>query len=73
MTCEVIGAAIGLICSGSDLVHTQGILGASATLTTSAIAFLAGYGVEGVFKPLDALVLHIFKVNWAERPPQAAS
>ncbi len=50
----LIGGCVGLIFSGSSTAQSTGILGAAATLSTSAIAFLAGYGVEGVFKMLDA-------------------
>jgi hypothetical protein len=37
-------------------------------LSASAIAFLAGYGVEAVFKTLDALLNHVFVLNQQDKP-----
>src|SRR5271166_990224 len=59
----LIGGCIGLVYSGSAAAQTTGILGAAATLSTAAIAFLAGYGVEGVFIALDALIAQVFRAN----------
>ena len=59
----LIGSSIGLVYSSSAAAQATGILGAAATLSTSALAFLAGYGVEGVFKALDALIVHVFRVD----------
>ena len=64
----LIGGCIGLIYSGSSTAQTTGVLGAAITLSTAAIAFLAGYGVEGVFKALDALITQVFRVNGTEKP-----
>jgi hypothetical protein len=66
----MIGGCIGLVYSSSDAAQAKGILGAAATLSTGAIAFLAGYGVEGVFKALDALVTQVFRVNGLDKPQQ---
>jgi hypothetical protein len=68
----LIGASIGLVYSGSAAAQTSGILGAAVTLSTSAIAFLAGYGVEAVFKALDMLVTQVFHVNGTDRQAQRA-
>jgi len=65
----LIGGCVGLIFSGSSAAQSTGILGAAATLSTSAIAFLAGYGVEGVFKALDGLITQVFRVNGTDKPP----
>jgi hypothetical protein len=64
----LIGGCVGLIFSGSSAAQSTGILGAAATLSTSAIAFLAGYGVEGVFKALDGLITQVFRVNGTDKP-----
>ena len=69
----LIGGCIGLFYSGSAVAQTTGILGAAATLSTAAIAFLAGYGVEGVFQALDALIKQVFRVNGTDKPPQTAA
>jgi hypothetical protein len=68
----LIGGCIGLVYSGSSAAQTTGILGAATTLSTAAVAFLAGYGVEGVFKALDALITQVFRVNGNDKPPQQA-
>ena len=68
----VIGGCIGLVFSGSSVSQTTGILGAATTLSAAALAFLAGYGVEAVFKTLDALITHVFRVNGADKPPAQA-
>ena len=68
----VIGGCIGLVYSGSSVSQTTGILGASTTLSAAALAFLAGYGVEAVFKMLDALITQVFRVNSTDKPPLRA-
>lgn len=67
----LIGGCIGLIYSASATAQATGVLGAAATLSTAAIAFLAGYGVEGVFRVLDALIAHVFRVNGADTAKSA--
>lgn len=59
----VIGGCIGLVYSGSSASQTTGLLGAVASLSTAAIAFIAGYGVEGAFKALDTAIAHVFSIN----------
>ncbi|MSP01137.1 MAG: hypothetical protein EXR07_08835 [Acetobacteraceae bacterium] len=63
----LIGGSIGLVYSGTGTSQATGTLGLAVTLSTSAFAFLAGYGVEGVFKTLDALIAHVFRVNGTEK------
>jgi hypothetical protein len=61
------GACIGLfINTSAGSATTSGLGGAAVTLTASGLAFLAGYGVEAVFKMFDALMNHIFNVD--DRP-----
>jgi hypothetical protein len=56
------GACIGLFFNSSTgPAQATGIGGAAVTLSASAIAFLAGYGVEAVFTALDTVVSHIFR------------
>jgi hypothetical protein len=55
------GACIGLFFNSSaGAAQATGLGGAAVTLSASAIAFLAGYGVEPVFRTLDALISHFF-------------
>jgi hypothetical protein len=57
----VTGACIGLFVNSSTGAATlTGVGGAAVTLSASGIAFLAGYGVEGVFKMLDTLINKVF-------------
>ena len=66
-----IGACIALFVNPSG--HTPGseigLLGNWA-LSTSALSFIAGFGVEGVFVALESLVRRIFNItDPARRPP----
>jgi hypothetical protein len=57
----VTGACIGLFVNSSTGAATlTGVGGAAVTLSASGVAFLAGYGVEGVFKMLDTLINKVF-------------
>lgn len=61
----VVGACIGLLFSSygpAAATPDQGLIGA-LTLSASAISFLAGFGVEGVFGMLDTLVKRVFAVT----------
>jgi hypothetical protein len=58
------GAWIGLFVNSSTGAATlTGFGGAAVTLTASSVAFLAGYGVEAVFKMLDGLMNLLFKID----------
>lgn len=60
----VTGACIGLFVNAPTSTATlTGFGGAVVTLSASGVAFLAGYGVEGVFKMLDAFINHVFRSN----------
>lgn len=62
------GACIGLFFNSSTgPAQATGVGGAAVTLSASAIAFLAGYGVEAVFTTLDAVVSHIFRAREESR------
>ena len=61
------GACIGLFFNSSaGPAQATGLGGAAVTLSASAIAFLAGYGVEPVFRTLDALISHFFRLGAAK-------
>ena len=63
----MIGGSIGLVFSSSSVAQATGVLGAAATLSSTAgFAFLAGYGVEAVFKLLDTIITQVFHVNGTE-------
>ena len=65
------GACIGLFFNSSaGPAQATGLGGAAVTLSASAIAFLAGYGVEAVFKTLDTLLGHIFRLGDVSDAPQ---
>jgi hypothetical protein len=58
----IVGACIGLFASSygpATRTPDQGLIGA-LTLSASDLAFLAGFGVEGVFGLLNALVKRVF-------------
>lgn len=59
----IIGACISLFISpGVAGTQNDSILG-SFVLTGSALSFVAGFGVEGVFQALESLVRRIFNSN----------
>ena len=58
-----IGSSIGLVYSGTGVAQLSGMLGQAVTLSASSIAFFAGYGVEAVFKMIDAMIEHVFHVG----------
>ncbi len=64
----LIGASIGLFYSQSAAAQTSGMLGQAVTLSTSAMAFLAGYGVEVVFRAMDSIMKQVFRVNTTDKP-----
>jgi hypothetical protein len=63
----VVGACIGLLySSGAPVAQAPttatsvGALASALSLTASGIAFLAGFGVEGVFSMLESVVRRVF-------------
>ncbi|HEX8125033.1 MAG TPA: hypothetical protein VF548_05570 [Allosphingosinicella sp.] len=66
----VIGACIGLFISqpGSDKPTEMALLG-PVPLSSSAISFVAGFGVEAVFQALEALISRIFNIAPAASAP----
>jgi hypothetical protein len=66
----VIGACISLfITPGSGTGETSMSLLGPVALSTSAVSFVAGFGVESVFQALEALIARIFNVA----PPATAA
>ncbi|WP_338761146.1 hypothetical protein [Massilia sp. METH4] len=63
-----IGACIGLFInpSGAASGESQGILDAWA-LSGSALSFIAGFGVEGVFRALENFVQRVFRTDEPRR------
>jgi hypothetical protein len=59
----VIGACIGLFVAPTG-VGSQGVGGltGSVALTPSALSFIAGFSVEGVFVALESLVKRVFNL-----------
>jgi len=66
----VIGACIGLfVNSEGSAASAQGGLLASVPLSASALCFVAGFGVEGVFQALESLIRRVFNLD-SSRPAQ---
>lgn len=65
----VVGACIGLFVSpsGNSSQNTSGLLG-SVVLSASALSFVAGFGVEGVFVALESLIKRVFNIPQATQP-----
>jgi len=59
----VIGACIGLFVNSSSAGpdSANGLMG-SVPLTASALSFIAGFGVEGVFVALEGLMKRVFNI-----------
>lgn len=64
----VIGSCIGLFFVGGDAT----LIG-EVTLSSSAISFVAGFGVDAVFQALEALISRIFNIAPAGAPNNAAT
>jgi hypothetical protein len=63
----VIGACVGLFVTsdGNASTATGGLLG-PVHLSASALCFIAGFGVEGVFQALEELVKRVFNLEKPE-------
>jgi hypothetical protein len=60
----VIGACIGLFISPSAAgTQNTGFLSGAASLTPSALSFIAGFGVESVFLALESIIKRVFNVS----------
>ena len=67
----VIGGCIGLFVtpSGAPSSAPPGLLG-SVPLSASALCFIAGFGVDGVFQALESLIQRVFNItDPTKRPP----
>lgn len=58
----VIGACIGLFVTPSGAQGSPGLTGAVA-LSASALSFVAGFGVEGVFIALESFIRRVFNID----------
>ncbi len=58
----VIGVSIGLITPSGVGTQSAAGLASSVTLTPSALSFIAGFGVEGVFVMLESLIKRVFNI-----------
>jgi hypothetical protein len=56
----IMGACIGLFLSPSQIGTGAALSGRSVALSASALSFLAGFGVEGVFKMLESILITVF-------------
>lgn len=59
----VIGACISLFIGRPETENGGAALLMPVALSPSAIAFVAGFGVEGVFQALEALIARIFNIT----------
>ena len=72
----VLGACVGLFYSTANptvlgTAPNGAALADSITLSASGLAFIAGFGVEGVFGMLDSLVRRVFSANQDRSAPLA--
>ena len=60
----VIGACIGLFVSPTTGTagQTGPALTTAVTLTPSALSFIAGFGVEGIFVALETIIKRVFNI-----------
>ena len=59
----VIGACIGLFVSPTGAAGQTGpALTTAVTLTPSALSFIAGFGVEGIFVALETFIKRVFNI-----------
>jgi hypothetical protein len=66
----ITGACIGLFLSPSQIGTSGAALsGRSVALSASALSFLAGFGVEGVFKMLESILIRVFGDQPHTLPP----
>ncbi len=64
----VIGACIGLFVTPSGAAAAATAFTGAASLTPSALSFIAGFGVDAVFIALESLIKRVF--NIPEQKPQ---
>jgi len=69
----VIGGCIGLFVtpSGAPSSAPPGLLG-SVPLSASALCFIAGFGVDGVFQALESLIGRVFNIADPTKRPKEA-
>jgi hypothetical protein len=69
----VIGGCIGLFVtpSGAPSSAPPGLLG-SVPLSASALCFIAGFGVDGVFQALESLISRVFNIADPTKPKPAS-
>ncbi|SFU84544.1 hypothetical protein [Pseudoduganella namucuonensis] len=63
-----IGACIGLFVNASGTTTNGQMLAGTLTLSGSALSFIAGFGVEGVFLAMETFVRRVFNVPDPTRP-----
>ncbi len=69
----VIGACIGLFVSSDGGTGASAGLIGSVHLSQSALCFVAGFGVEGVFQALEELVRRVFNIDIEKQAPKTAA
>lgn len=68
----VVGACIGLFITPTADQSTGATLLPQIALSVSAVSFIAGFGVEAVFKALEGLIARIFDVPPTSEAPARA-
>ena len=63
----VAGVCVSLFLNPTSVAAQTGSIG-TFTVSASGIAFLAGYGSEGFFRALDALIVRVFSAQSPDRP-----
>lgn len=68
----VIGACVGLFVTPNGMPNEPGGLLGTVHLSASALCFVAGFGVEGVFQALEELVRRVFNLDSLKTPTPGA-
>jgi len=63
----IAGLAVGLFFTPASVAAQVSSGGGVLTLSASAIAFLAGYGADGFFRMIDAIVTRVFSLDHPDK------
>lgn len=67
----IAGLAVGLFFTPASVAQTVSSGSGALTLSASGIAFIAGYGADGFFRMIDAMIVRVFSLDRPDKPVQA--
>ncbi|VXC78921.1 conserved membrane hypothetical protein [Burkholderia sp. 8Y] len=67
----IAGLAVGLFFTPGSVAQTVSSGSGVLTLSASGIAFIAGYGADGFFRMIDAMIVRVFSLDRPDKPAQA--